>query len=442
MHLRSNTAQHVRESAPRLPARTRAGGSFRRLALCAACLGLGACDFEVTNPGPVEDRFLDDPGAREAIVNGTARAMSTALHYVGLHGSIVARELFPTGMTGQFGIEPQNAVGFLRSEDQGAPWSESHRARWLAEQGVERLRSAMGDEFESSKLGAQIGVWAGYANRLLGENMCQAVIDGGAPQPALEHLQRAEGYFTDAIRIAGAVQDARLATAATAGRASVRVSLGNWEGAVTDARSVPSNFSYQMQYFEVGDDFMANRIAMASLSTPYRAHSVWGTKYEEYYAETGDVRTPYRVTNEVGIGALDCCGPIRWYPQQKYSKFSPIDLSTGSEMRLIEAEAHLREGRWQDAMTLINDVRTAAAAPLVTASSLEQAWTLLKRERGIDLWLEARRLNDLRRWEAENTPGSLHPREVPGPASHLQGQDLCFPISQAEQQTNPNIPTG
>lgn len=440
MHTLDNKAPHARERVPGLAARIRAGGAFRCLALCLACLGLGACDFEVTNPGPVEDRFLDDPGARAAIVGGAARSMSTALHYVGLHGAIVTRELFPTGQTGQFGIEPQNAVGFLTSEEQGAPWANSHQARWTAEQGVERLRSSMGNEFESSELAARINLWAGYSNRLLGENMCQAVIDGGAPQPAVEHLERAERYFTDAIQIATVVRNDSLISAATAGRASVRLDMGNWDGAVTDAQSVPSNFSYRMPYFEIGDDYLANRIAVSSLSNPYRAHSVWGTWYEDYYLETGDARTPFEATDEVGIGALDCCGPIPWWPQVKYQRISPIDLSSGSEMRLIQAEASLRDGRREDAMMLINEVRAAAGAPLVTASSLEEAWALLKQERGIVLWLEARRLNDLRRWEAENTPGSLHPREVPGEASHLQAQDLCFPISQAEEQTNPNVP--
>jgi starch-binding outer membrane protein, SusD/RagB family len=441
MDIWSNIKHRCRGEAHGLRTFRGAARSLRHLAL-PLLVGFGGCDFEVTNPGPVQDRYLDEPGAHAAIANGAARAMGTALHWTGLHAAPITRELFPTGQTGQFGIEPMNAVGFLRSQDQGSPWGESHRARWLAEQGLERLRASMGADFDRSRIAAQAALWAGYANRLLGENMCHAVIDGGAPQPATEHLRRAETYFAEALRIGTTAQDARVTRAATAGRASVRLSLGNWNGAVADARTVPTDFAYQMPYYEIGDDFQANRIAVASLGQPYRAHTVWGTVYEQYYLETGDPRTPWRRTNLVGIGALDCCGPVPWWPQEKFTKFGAIDLSTGSEMRLIEAEAHLRDGRWQEAMTLINAVRTAARAPTVTASNLEEAWTRLKRERGIDLWLEARRLNDFRRWKAENTPGSLHPREVQGTASHLQAQDLCFPIPIGEQETNPNIPTG
>ena len=120
---------------------------------------------------------------------------------------------------------------------------------------------------------------------------------------------------------------------------------------------------------------------------------------------------------------------------------SPVRLASGREMRLIEAEAKLRLNDLPGAMTSINLVRTNAGTTAVTATTITEGWRLLKRERGIELWLEARRLGDMRRWKADNTPGALDPLELPGTGSHLAKQDLCFPISRSERETNPNLRT-
>jgi hypothetical protein len=149
---------------------------------------------------------------------------------------------------------------------------------------------------------------------------------------------------------------------------------------------------------------------------------------------------PYLITNEVGVGAIDCCrgGRTRSIPRD-----APITLSSGAEMRLIEAEHALIDGDIPGAVALINQLRTAAGVPTVTATTAADAWTELKRERGIVLWLEGRRMNDFRRWAEDGRPGALHPLEMPSgdPAvgSHLAQQDLCFPIPPSEQDTNPNI---
>ena len=86
-------------------------------------------------------------------------------------------------------------------------------------------------------------------------------------------------------------------------------------------------------------------------------------------------------------------------------------------------------------------IRKARSAPW-SAASLNEAWTVFKRERGIELWLEGRRMGDLRRWQATNTPGDLHPLETPGhPDSWLvANQTLCYDIPEDERLANPNVP--
>ncbi len=405
----------------------------------AAGLATAACDTKVTNPGPVQDGFLDRPEAQPALVAGMGRALGEAVNWIGYTGAAVAREIHPSGSTGSFGITVPWQRGELNPTDADLDthWENAQQARWLAEQGAARVE----EDPASPALLAQAYLYAGYADRLLGENMCEAVIDGGAAQPSSVYLDRAEEYFTKAIQTgSGDVK-----TAATAGRASVRVDLGDWAGAVSDAAAVPTSFTYKLPYFNIGSEAQLNRIEWSTHSQPYRAHTEWNTWYSAYADETHDPRVPYQFNaNEQGDAAIDCCGKVPWWPQKKYaSPDAPVTLSSGSEMRLIEAENALLSGNVAGGLAKINELRTAAGVPTVSTTVLTDAWTALKRERGIVLWLEARRLNDFRRWKANNTPGALDPLEMPSgdiqSGSHLAQQDLCFPISKSERDTNPNI---
>jgi len=419
------------------------------LALVPA-VGLAACDFEVTNPGPVEDRFLGEPAAHVGVVNGAGRDLAEALNWTSYTGGAIAREIHPAGSTGSFGISVRQQIGILADDDVGSHWTNSQRARWTAEDGIRRLRESLEGDFATSPAAAQILVWAGYANRHLGENFCEAVIDGGAAQPNDVYLERAEGHFTEAMQVAQAANQPELVMAARAGRATVRVHRGDWAGAVEDAAGVPTEFKYVMPYFGNEIDIY-NRLHEAGRSQPYRAHTVWSTVNEDYYRDTQDPRVPYLIgtgTQELGDAAVNPLGRVPFYNQKKYpERNSPINLATGREMRLIEAEAMLegvKAGGWQGAIDIINELRTALGVPTVpavTASNATEAWTRLKRERGIELWLESRRLGDLRRWDENNTPGDLDPLETVGNPRGLplQQQDLCFPISEGEKQTNPNL---
>lgn len=418
------------------------GHVLRGLVLAGVLSGFTACDFKVTNPGPTADAFLADTLSLSAQVAGVAHMLGDGMNYQVLQGAIVARELFPTGQSGQFGIEPRNWVGFLVTEEQGSPWNSLSQARWLSDQSMKRMQDVLGDSYSKHPLVAQGLVWRGYVYRVLGEAMCVSVIDGGASTPARDNLLRADSAFTAAIDVATAAGKADLVTAAYAGRAQVRVDLGDWAGATADAAKVPTSFKYQMPYFANVDEYGYNRTMWSSTSQSfYKSTSVWGTWYATYYDATQDPRVVYTKTDLVGTGSFPPIGKIPWWPQMKYnSQTSPINLSSGREARLIEAEAALVNSDVPTAMALIDANRASAGAPVVRRpASLDDAWTILKQERGIELWLEGRRLGDMRRWAENSTPGALDPLELPGTASHLEGQDMCFPLSQGEINTNPNV---
>ncbi len=428
---------------------------------CAVALAMGvtaSCGTEVTNPGPVQDEFLKDRTAASAMVNGSGRALSAGINWIGYTGAAVTREIHPAGSTGSFGITNRWQNGELNADDADLNdhWQQASRARWLSEETVRRMIAAgpppsggVQTPAQYNTLLMQAHVYAGYANRVMGENFCEAVIDGGPIEPNSVFFTRAEAAFTAALAVTGGTPAtvAILTPAATAGRAAARVYLGNWSGAVADAATIPIGFAYNLPYFNLGEDAQRNRIAYASANTPYRAHTQWNTWYRDYITATPDARVPINLASTLnGDAAIECCGVVPFRPQLKHAtSASPIRLASGREMLLIRAEDRLRQATPDvvGAMALINQVRTNAGTATVTAVTATEAWTLLKRERGIELWLEARRLGDFRRWAAASTPGALDPLETvsasPTTGSHLSRQDLCFPVSRSERETNPNI---
>jgi len=411
-------------------------GTTVRVVLCASTLGfvalLSACELEVSNPGPIQADALEDPKALTAVVNGAGRDLAEALNWVAYTGGAAAREIFPAGSTGSFGITPRQQAGKLVDDDDDTHWNFSQRARWTAEDAVARVKRVAATTTTTNATLAQGLIWAGYANRLLGENFCDGVINGGPAQPYTVYLERAEANFTEAITVATAANNANLTSAATAGRASVRLLRNNLTGAAADAAAIGNTFVYRMPYFTTDLD-QYNRIYWASANQPYRAHTVWNTFYDTYRKTTRDPRVPFdsSATVLVGDAAVGNLGQVRWYFQTKYpGQTSPINLATGWEMRLIEGEAKLVAGDVPGAMTLLNAHRVSLALAPWTAANATDAWTALKRERGIELWLEARRLGDFRRWAALSRPGT---------SDDMTGRDLCFATPLSEKQTNPNF---
>jgi hypothetical protein len=223
--------------------------------------------------------------------------------------------------------------------------------------------------------------------------------------------------------------------AALAGRASVRASLENWTGAMADAAGVPADFVYEIEYFTTTNNDW-NQMAESNLNSPHRSSTVWNTFYEN----NTDPRTPWRTVPDQPFGGPAPEGQIPWMPPAKYfsseglsaSRSLPIPVSSGREMDLLRAENELINGDFGAALAILNARRAALnpVQPDLTASDLTEAWTVFKRERGIELWLEGRRLGDMRRWRAAGRPG---------PDEDMTDRSLCFPIPTGERNTNPNL---
>jgi starch-binding outer membrane protein, SusD/RagB family len=363
---------------------------------------------EVTNPGPVDDAFIDLPASQQGLVNGSWERSNHVVGWSAYDEALPVREIFPGGQTGSYGQSVSRQAGNMGSVSASGRYNDAQQARWVAEEAIRRFE-ARGDVAPGMMTKAYIA--AGYANRINGDYFCIAVIDGGPPLAGKHYWERAESNFTKALASA---TDIEAKNAAYAGRAQVRLSLGDFAGAAADAAQVPTAFSFNivMDFSKSGNVNTRNQVYWANASNPYRAWTVNFTWFYDYFAQSGDPRTPWgefalaneRICNAslTGFGAVPCTKQLKYASQD-----DPIRLASGREMRLIEAEALLRAGdaNWPQAMAKLNAMRTGVVSsktlkPLDSwvATNASDAWTFVMRERAIEFWLEGRRINDLRRW--------------------------------------------
>ena len=448
------------------------GWTVAGAAIVALLLPLTACNFEVTNPGPVQDKFLDGPLAYDGIVAGVKRALLDAHFDTDRNGASGVREIFPAGNVGNKGVDNSPRVGIYDQTVTNSWWNSSSNARWLAENAVARLKASLGAAYPTSINAGTANLFAGYANRHLGETFCEAVIDGGPILPFTEFLNRADTLFTNALAIFTAANNASLKNAALAGRASVRADLNNWTGAMADAALVPTSLKYVLEYFNLEDLQFNSWVSASGYFGPFRTISTWNTFYETYFQQTGDPRTPWETVAGVPFGSAQVApyGNIPWYRERKYTTGEDDqNLSTGREMRLLEAENQLRLGNFAAAMTIINANRTSVNAITIAGitnagvvagtplqpwtpapTTLIEAGTAYKKESGIELWLEGRRMGARSRWARQNLPGDLTVYEVPSTTApvHIRGagtllstaSTLCMSVGKTERDLNDKIP--
>lgn len=427
-----------------------------------AAAALASCDLAVDNPTMIEDGDLDNPDAVAAIAAGVAGDFAYATVVPGGGGMYVAGAMLTdelvhvgtwVGLRGLSDGESRN--DWVESQSR---WAEPSQARWVAETAIERI-SAVVDDPSSNPYVAQVTHWAGHANRLMGDNFCQAVINGGDLQPHTVYYDRAEGYFTDAIAVTAAAGLENYRLSAVGGRAHVRMMQGDWAGAVSDAAEIPTDFVFR-QIHSTNSSRENNDLYWWGYLRGEA--SAWGTPFADWGVDVdnasagGDPRVQYSISSSMGGD-----GRRPFFRQRKFTSYDDdIAVVRGTEMRLIEAEAALVGGDFLTAVSKINEVRehwnqTAgySLAP-VAATSVAEAWELLMRERGLEMWLEGKRLPDVRRWM--DVPGYVpfsviraETRGEPATADEWvnvldavvidQVGDICLPVSKEEIDANPNF---
>jgi starch-binding outer membrane protein, SusD/RagB family len=409
---------------------------LNRFARCAAAVSIAAlsgCDLlEVSNPGPQSDEALNTPSAMAGLVTGMSFDLSRAIDATTQETAIMADELFHGGSYANEGLFNR---GIIRPDLVNGMWGSMHRSRWVAEAGIDRMKKVLGTAFDTSPLAARAYVYAGLSNRTLGELTCEAVYDGGGAENFRTHFSRAEQQFTEAIRIAtglsGAIRDSLLRVA-YGGRASVRAWQGKWTEADADARLVPTNYVFNAVF---STNTAAENNDLVFETNNRLEYTVFSTQWAQVFR---DPRVPWD-TVKTSSGAVQNGqnGRTPFFRQRKYNGLGAhIPMVKGTEMLMLRAEGLLRAGDVAGAVALINQQRAFFSTtanplpPLTGITTAAQAWPVLQKERAAVLWIENRRLWDLRRWNAEAAPIK---------DSYLDTRDKCIPISENERLSNPNL---
>lgn len=420
-----------------------------------------SCDLSVDNPGSVEDQDLNNPEGIRAVVNGVQGDFANATTTPGgggiyTSGALLSDELVHCGTWMPIRMLSDGVTINTEPENQSR-WAQSSRARWTAENARTRIENTDGVPNDGEEM-AKVTLFAGFANRMMGDNFCDAVIDGGERQDNSVFHERAVDFFSDAITLADNLGNNQLLNAAYAGRAQTHMMLGNWELAVQDARQVGTGFRYEQihssnssreyngVYRWTGDGYQTNQT------------TVWGTPFEEWGNEVngeneeaeGDPRVSYEMIfdgDEIQLGG-DNDRPL--YYTRKYGSLGDnIPIVKGTEMRLIEAEYQIMQGEFEIAIGYMNEVREYHSNNGTELDELDpdeydtadEVWELHMKERGIELWLEGRRVADLRRWMADDrsVPFQVIRESDDEMVSVLDVEDMCLAVSSDEEDANPNL---
>ena len=393
---------------------------------------LSACDlFDVVNPGPIIDEALNEEAAGKTVLIGVAADVEVSINDISWLGGPASTDLDADATQPWLQDAGEGRLTVINAE---YSWHPMHLARWGAAAGIARLTETQPDAATNQYLTAAY-MWAGWANRILGDNACFAVFGGedldgdgttelGQVQDINEHYRRAIQRFETARGRAQSGGLDSIAMASTAGMAQANLILGNYAEAQSLAAQVPDDFAWYAR--RSGNSGREYNDVYNFTHEGTKQITVWGM-YNDSIGADADPRVPWRDMNQTSGG-----GVKPFYRQLKYTdRGDDFALAKGQEMRLIEAEAMLRQGDRNGAIARINYVRDRVGVPPVSAATDEEAWLALDRERNFELWLEGRRLKDNQRFSREGLSSWA--------VAFMQNRHDCFPPSLAECSANTNV---
>lgn len=441
------------------------GGALRGLraavALAIAAGGLlaaSACNpsdlLDVQTPDIIDPSDVQSPqGANAVRIGALARftQATTGSESLILLGGLFADE-WVNGDTftdrheiDQRRVQPGNT--FLTAADRNL-----HRGRQSAGQAIELMdrylpSAPAWQKAEMYFIQAYLVNLAGevYCNGLTFSEIRNGVLEYGQPVTTASAFQQALSFADQGLALisGNTADDNRVRNALHLTRGRILMNLDQPAQAAAAVSTVPTNYGYQV--FHSVASFSNNLWNWNNLTRRYSvANNEGGNGLN--FATAGDPRVPVceAPCPQVGVTSAtrdDAQRPLHvqlLWP----SRESTVRLLQGVDARMIEAEAALRAGNAQQALTILNAARATVPglAPLQDAGTPEARVNQLFRERAFWGFGRGHRMGELRRLvrqygRAENT---VFPTGAWHKAGATYHSDVNMPVPLAEAN-NPNV---
>ena len=372
--------------------------------LCISCDSV----VEVSDPDIVTPESLNSEAGIQTLRAGSLGDLAVAMSGSAAgHGATTGLIVMSGLMADEYsysGTFPTRREADTRNlqdinSDVNTIYGNLHRSRTGAETTVDLLADFGGNpEIESEMQSV-----TGYAYVMFAETFCggvpfsKAPADGGEliygePLTTEQMFNQAISWFDQAIANAGS--NDKLANLGRVGKARSLLGLGQMDAAAAEVAAIPTDFVYNI---EQSDNSRRQENGIYIMSTVRRQFSIADGKGGNglMFRSSMDPRTPWDGGTEFGQDDITL-----YYNQLKYDSSNvPVVLASGTEARLIEAEAAANA----DDATTVEDIHNALRATIglsdLDLSGISGDDLLLAHfsERAFWLFSTGHRLGDLRR---------------------------------------------
>ena len=418
---------------------------FAGIASIAAALLLGGCTnwLSVDNPTVIDKDALDPVADADLLSKSAQQNFKSAYGHLIVYsswftGETDVSETFPT--RNEFGRRDVSIQNGSLDTDVWFPLSQSVASAYLV------VNTELPNPTSNINY-ARVHLVLGFSYAFMAEQFCQGTVLSGPALTTQNMLDSALAHFALAQSIgaaAASTEGTSIANASLVGTARAQLQAGNLPAAIAAAGSVPAGFSYTLSYV----DDLAQRFRLANRMWFYvrdrgsiAVAPTWrvGPQLPANQVQNADPRVPWMIPTAYAPqdAAYSTDRGIPYAIQQKYPDYTaPVRLASKLEADYITAEAQGTAAQ----QTLIAARRAAnGQAAYGGATDSLSILTEFFTQRGLDFFLEGKRLGDFRRH-----PTSIVGMPVPAstywkPGFAPVGSNVCYPLPITETDNNPNF---